>query len=361
MGGAEPVLLVVRGLDPVGTGRLVEVAAEGLAAAGHAVRIAVTSVGGSSPERLAESGFAVHRLGGRPVGDVAATLRLANLVRRLRPAVILGFGRSQLARVAIASRLPPRCRGVAWLGLPPRGWTEAAALRRLDGVIAASPAVADACRRAGVREGRLACVPPGVVADPGAGLAREELAGRLGLDPAKRWTLAVAPLEPRAHLARLVWAIDQLGVVRRDLQHLLVGAGPLADQVRRRARVHELAERLFMMPACDLLPDLLGQVALVWQSGEVALGGAILDGMARGVPAVAVQGDAVRQLIAADETGRIVPPLPESEFPRRAFGILEDEPLARRYGEAAARRAVEAFPPEPFVAGLRAALESARR
>jgi len=359
MGEADPVLLVVRGLDPVGTGRLVEVAAEGLAAAGHAVRIAVTSTGGSSPERLAAGGFAVHRLGSRPVGDVAATLRLAGLVRRIRPAAIVGFGRSQITRAAVTSRLVSRCRSMVWLGLPPVGAAQVGALRRLDRVVAASAGVAEACRRSGVRESRLACLPPGLVAAAGQGLSRAEVAGRLGLDPAKRWTLAVAPLEPAARLTRLIWAIDQLGVVRKDLQHVLVGAGPLADQVRRRARVHELAERLFMMPDCDLLPDLLGQVAVVWQSGEVALGGAILDGMARGVPAVAVESDAAQQLVQDSETGRIVPPLPESELPRRAFGILEHDSLAKQYAAAAVARAAEAFPSEPFVAGLLAVLRSA--
>lgn len=359
MGEAESVLLVVRGLDPVGTGRLVEIAAEGVAAAGHTVAVAVTTMGGSVPQRLESRGISVHRLGGRPVGDVAATLRLAGLVRRLRPAAIVGFGRSQIVRVAVASRLVARCRGMVWIGLPPVGAGQAGGLRRLNRVVAASTAVAEACRRAGVRESRLACLPPGVVADAGAGLPRAEVAGRLGLDPTRQWTLAVAPLEPQARLARLVWAIDQLGVVRKDLQHVLVGAGPLADQIRRRARTQELAERLFIRPDCDLLPDLLGQVSLVWQSGDVALGGAILDGMARGVSAVAVESDAARQLVVDGETGRVVPPLPESEFPRRAFGILEDEPLACRFGAAAATRATAAFPAEAFVAGLLAVLQSA--
>lgn len=360
MGGAEQVLLVVRGLDPVGTGRLVELAAEGLAAAGPTVSIAVTTRGGSSPERLAARGFAVHRLGDRSVGDVAAVLRLAGLVRRLRPAAIVGFGRSQITRVAATRRVVSRCRGAIWLGLPPRGTAQTFALRSLDGVMAASADVAEACRRAGGRAGRIALVPPGVVEDPGVGLAREEVAARLGLDPAKRWTLAVAPLEPAARLSRLVWAIDQLGVVRKDLQHVLVGAGALADQVHRRARTQELAERLFMLPDCACLPDLLGQVELVWQSGEVALGGAILDGMARGVPAVAVASDAARQLISDGDSGRIVPPVPESEFPRRAFGILEDETLAGRYGAAGAARAAEVFPEGRFVEGLLAALEAGR-
>jgi glycosyltransferase involved in cell wall biosynthesis len=356
MGEADRVLLVVRGLDPVGTGRQVELAAEGLVAAGHPVTVALTTAGGCLGDRLAGRGFAVHRLGRRPLADRAAAWRLTGLAWRLRPAAIVGFGRSQLVPVAVASRLWPRCRSVAWLPLPPAGSAQTVPLRGLDRVIAATSRVADACRRAGVAANRLRHLPPAAAAATGDGLSREAIAARLGLDAGKQWTLAVAPLEPAARLPRLLWAIDQLGVVRRDLQHVLVGAGPLLGQLQRRARAQELAERLFILPDCDLLPDLLGQVRLVWQSGAVAIGGAILDGMARGVPAVAVESDAARDLVVDGETGRIVPPVPESEFPRRAFGILEDEPLARQYGEAAAERAAEAFPLEPFVTGLLAAV-----
>jgi hypothetical protein len=132
--------------------------------------------------------------------------------------------------------------------------------------------------------------------------------------------------------------------VHKGLEHVLVGAGPLLARVRRRARVQELSERLRLTAHCSLLPDLLGHVRLVWQSGSVALGGAILDGMARGVPAVAIDSDAARQLIVDGETGRVVPALPESELPRRAFNIIEDDALAARFAAAARSRAVERFP-----------------
>ena len=348
----RPILLVVRGLDPVGTGRQVELAAAGLAAAGHEVVVAVTTTGGSLPERLARGGFTINRIGTRPVGDPTLTLRLAGLVRRLRPAVVVGFGSSQIMSVAASSRIVSGCRWIVWLGLPPARRKDAVGLGWLDQVVVPSPQMAAACGRSGVAARRLAVVPPGIVADPGEGLARSELAARLGLDATKQWTLAVAPLEPATRLPRLLWAIDQLGVVRKDLQHVLVGAGPLLDALWRRARSQELAERLLIMAHCDTLPDLLGPVKLVWQSGEVALGGVLLDAMARGVPAVAVESDAARQLVIDGQTGRIVQAVPESELPRRAFGILEDEPLARQYGAAAAAQAAEMFAVEPFVKGL---------
>ncbi len=356
MDAGRPILLVVRGLDPVGTGRQVELAAASLAAAGHDLVVAVTSAGGSLAERLIRAGFAVHRVGRRPVVDGAATARLARLARRLRPAAIVGFGRSQLLSVAVAGRFASGCRTVGWLGLEPRRFIERRAIRRLGGIVATSPRVAAACGAAGVAAPRITVVPPGSSADHASGMARAELAARLGLDAAKHWTLCVAPLEPAARLPRLLWAIDQLGVVRKDLQHILVGAGPLLDQIRRQARAQELAERLFIVPECEVLPDLLGEVGLVWQSGEVALGGAVLDGMARGLPVVAVESDAARELIIDGQTGRIVPAMPESELPRRAFGILEDAERARRFAAAGAARAAAEFSAARFGAGLLAAV-----
>jgi glycosyltransferase involved in cell wall biosynthesis len=153
----------------------------------------------------------------------------------------------------------------------------------------------------------------------------------------------VAPLSCAARLERLVWAIDQLAVVHRGVEHVLVGQGPLAARVQRRARVQQLAERLRVVPFCDVLPDLVRASQLVWQSGDVAYGGAILDAMACSVPVVAVASDAARQLIVDQVTGRIVPADPESEFPRRAFNVLEDAGLAARYGDAARQRAAEQF------------------
>jgi glycosyltransferase involved in cell wall biosynthesis len=341
----KPILLLARGLDAVGTGREVELVARGLAAAGHDVHLVLTSAGGSLGPRLAASGIPTHVTGARPGTDTASACRLLTLAWRLRPAAIVAFGRTA-QRLALGVRLSvPGVRVIGRVATPPRGPGQAWTLARFDALLATSPGVATSCGRAV----QTRVVPPGIEADPGSGLSRVDLATRLGLDADKTWTLCVAPLVAESRLERLLWAIDQLGVVHKRLEHVLVGAGPLLGRVRRRARVQELAERLVLRPHCGLLPDLLGHVRLVWQSGSVALGGAILDGMARGVPAVAVDADATRQLIADGETGRIVPALPESELPRRAFNIIEDDALAARFGAAARNRAAEHFPAAALV------------
>lgn len=351
------ILLVTPGRDPVGTGREAELLAEGMRAAGRTVHVAVMSRGGAVADRLAALGMPVHRLGRRPEVDAAAAARLTMLARRLRPDVVIVAGRSLLVAAAALKLAAPRTPVVARLAVPVERSLQARALRQLDLVLATSAAVADSCR-SDWSGPRVEIVRPGIAADPGRGLDRTAVAARLGLDPAKTWTLCVAPLVAASKLERLIWAIDQLGVVRKGLEHVLVGAGPLLGRVRRRARVQELAERLVVVPHCDILPDLLGQVRLVWNAGQVALGGAILDAMARGVPTVAVESDAARQLILEGETGRIVPPIPESDFPRRAFEIIEDDAIAARYGAAGRTRAEVAFAAGRMVAAVIAAIDA---
>lgn len=95
----------------------------------------------------------------------------------------------------------------------------------------------------------------------------------------------------------------------------------------------------------------------MWQSGDVALGGALFDAMAAGKPAVAVDSEAAQQAIIDGETGWIVPPAPESEFPRRAFSLVEDDALAARLGTAAQERATSHFSSDRFISAVLAAAQ----
>lgn len=354
----RPLLIAVRGLDPVGTGRQAELLALGLHAEGRDVHVAITSTEGSIAARLRTAGLPVHEVGRRPQPDGAATARLAVLARRLRAGVLVTFGRRQGAMAAMARFIVPGLRTVVHAAHAANTNRQVRRLRAADAVVAAADDVAAACRRWGVADTRISIVPPGITVDATDALSRVELAERLGLDPACQWTLSVAPLVAEARLERLIWGIDQLGVVRRGMQHVLVGSGPQLRRILRRARVQELAERLFVVPHGRLLSDLLGQITYAWQSGETPFGGAILDAMARGVPAVAVASGPARQLVVSGETGWIVPAEPESEFPRRAFTLLETPDTLAAFGAAARRRAAEVFPADRMVSGFASAIDA---
>jgi predicted TIM-barrel fold metal-dependent hydrolase len=62
-------------------------------------------------------------------------------------------------------------------------------------------------------------------------------------DPWDAFAHAVAPLVAEARLDRLLWGIDQLEVVHRGVEHVLVGSGPLERRLLRRARARWWAGR----------------------------------------------------------------------------------------------------------------------
>ena len=357
--GGSPILFLTRSLDPVGTGRQVELAAEAFRASGQDVQIAVTAGRGASEDRLVRAGFVVHRLSRRPSAGISAAVSLARLSRDIRPSAVVAWGRGQVAVAVAAGQVVTGPVVVAVIGVAPRAGVDAWVVRGADRVVVPSAGLAESCRLAGVPAARIEVIPPGIEPAAGSGLSRGQVAARLGLCPDKVWTLCVAPLDPSTQLDRLLWAIDQLGVVHKGLEHVLVGTGPLLARVCRRARLQHLAERLFVLPTLDCLPDLLPRVRLVWQPGEVAGAGCLLDGMAHGIAAVAVESEAACGIVADDVSGRIVAADPISEFPRRALGIIEDDALAARYGSAGRIRAATEFPVARSTGALLASVERA--
>lgn len=374
-GGARRVVLATRGLDPIGTGRQVLLAAEGLIAEGWDVHVAVLSRGGSLARPLARAGATVHAVASRPssgrmLSAAAVPPAFATLLRRLDADVVEAWGWTSSMAAALGlgmlrfrSDAPPLVLRVA---TPPgRSWRRAWTVGRSAVVLADGEGVTNACRLA-FPTATVRTLPPGIPSMDSPQVDREAVAARFGLRCDAPWTLCVAPLESDSRLERLVWAMDQLDVVRKGIEHVLVGTGSQASRIARRARVQQVAERLHRFPSRAMMDlssigELIPHVALVWQSGEVALGGAILDAMAAGRPAVAVDGAVARNLIEQGVTGRIAPAIPSSEFPREAFRLLEDPSLASRLGEAARNRAVVHFPADRFLASHAEAIASVAR
>jgi len=347
------MLLVARGLDAVGTGREVLQTAQRLLERGDDVHLALTTRPAHVAHLAAAAGVTVHRLSPRPQGAAASIAGLYRTVARVQPHLVASWGWSAMRATGMALaplRRQRRPRWLAVLGRPPRPatatarWTIRRLLTRCDLVLAATQGTLSSCHTLGVPHSQIRHCPPGIAAATVPTLSRQQVAERLGLPLGDTWTLCVAPLMARSRLERLVWAADQLDVVLQGLTHVLIGQGPLGPQLARRARAQEAADRIRILPHCDIVSDLLAQVRLVWQPGEVAYGGALVDALAAGVPTVAVAGDTTIPLIDDTVTGRLVPADPPSEFPRRGLPFLEDEQVFQQFAAASRTHAHEAFP-----------------
>lgn len=355
--GWRRILLVARGLDRIGTGAQIELAAGSLAAAGWDVHAALVTATGDLACRLRAAGVEVHAVSRRPVVTAGCLASLIAILRRLRPTLVESWGWSASCVATVAAglcRTPLACRvGTA----PGHSWRHRRVLRAARLVMADSPVLAEACRGHLPPETLLRTVPPAVPPER-TRLDRACLAERLGLRPDRPWTLCVAPIEAASRLEHLLFAIDQLEIILPGVEHLLVGRGSQWPRIARRQRVQEIGDRLHRFESLGLVDRLVPHAALVWQAGDVPLGGAILEAMAAGVPAVAVASPSASSLVEDGRTGFVVPPEPSADFTRRAFQLLESALLAERMGREARTRAADAFQPERSATAHALALET---
>lgn len=160
-----------------------------------------------------------------------------------------------------------------------------------------------------------------------------------------------------------VEAIGRLGPsAGRPAPHLvLVGDGPLQDEVRRRSAELGCAERVHLLGArtdvADLAPDL--DVAVLASATE-GLPRWLVEAMAAGVPVVASAVGGVPELITDGHDGLLVAPSDPGAMAAAVARSLADPAAAARRA-ARARLRAEAFGVDAMVDGLRSAYGLAPR
>jgi len=239
-----------------------------------------------------------------------------------------------------ASHAPKRARG-NWAS----GHAAAeAAIRRADAVIQLNPADLECVRPLLADPARLTLIKPFLDGAPyrvaGAARAkhRARLAGRLSLDPAKPWLLAVGMMRDGDKLASYRLLGDALGWLQRaEWQLVVVGDGDARPAVE--AALAPLgAERLRYagQVARDALPEFYAAAdLLVWPAIGEAYGMALLEAQATGLPVVAGDVGGVSAIVADGRTGRLLPGGDAPQFAMAVDALLTDIPARRRMAAAA--------------------------
>ena len=192
--------------------------------------------------------------------------------------------------------------------------------------------------------------------------ARLALSDELPLDPARPWLLAIAPMQTGASLAswRLLgrslnliadppW---QLVVVGEGDTRLLVeeALAPLGPDVAvfAGARAEDTLPALYA--ACDLF---------VWPAYQEALGMAMLEAQAAGLPVVAQDWPGAAAVIANAETGLLTPRHDDVAFAGAVVELSTNVEGRQAMGKAAAARVQEQHGIESAAATLQRALDAA--
>ena len=308
--------------------------------------------GGMFADELHAAGVEVHGLGMRPGRDVVSgTLRLAALLRELRPTMVVAWMYHACLLAMLARPLAGAVRRtrMVWflqgslhslVGLP---WHTRLTVRllarrsRVPDVVAVNSRVGRRHHiRAGYRPRRWLVLPNGCDTDRFRPNAADRAAVRaeLGIATDAFVALTVARLHPQKDHATLVEALRAVHVEQPAVELLLVGTGTeqLTTTGDAALRIHGLGERRDV--------DRLYRAADVIVSSSITEGlpNALLEGMASGlVPVVTDVGDC-RAVVG--DVGMVVPAGDPQRLATAVRDVVRMDPTRREAHSSAARRRV---------------------
>jgi len=285
---------------------------------------------------------------GREYRLVHAHYWLSGLVaRRVRQSLDIPWVQSfhSLARMRAAAGLPFDFQ---------RGAVEEELAADADRIVAMSRAEGRALVRLyRARSERICVAEPGVDLEPASAGAVAAVRRRLGLG-GRRVILFAGRLEPLKGAETLVEAIRHLAALpdladavcvligdesgdgarateggeRRRLEALVVAAG-LSDRVRFLGAVpHESLAPYYALADVCVVPSRVETFGLV-----------ALEAQAQGTPVVAARVGGLPEVVADDETGHLIEGHHPADYSAAIAGLLRDDGLRRRMGDAARRRA----------------------
>jgi glycosyltransferase involved in cell wall biosynthesis len=294
-------------------------------------------------------------------GQLWAPLQLARIFRRERPDVVHAHNPAAAAAVSTA-RLVSGRRDAAIVTSFHGGPNEQARLASLvlgatsDLVVGVGPT---STRALGLPPGRTVTVLNAVDAEPGR--SREEVRRSLGAEDAEL-VVNVGRYFGLKNQALLLDVLAEIAPRHPRLRALLVGAGPLEDDLRARVR------QLGLEGVVDITGerrDVLDLVAaadvFVLSSDTEALPLALLEAMTLGRPVCSTAVGSIPDVVADGVSGLLVPPRDSGALAAAIERLLGDPEGAARLGEAGRRDIVRRFSVEEMVERTLIVYEDAAR
>jgi glycosyltransferase involved in cell wall biosynthesis len=218
--------------------------------------------------------------------------------------------------------------------------------RRTARIIAVSPSEAELLRRTRVASGdRVAVIPNGVELDPPVNpRGATDLRRILGLAPAAPLVGTVARLVPQKAPERFVALAADVHRRHRDTHFVLIGDGPLHDDVVRLVTGAGLGSHLHLIPELPDAAATFGQLDVFVLPSRFEGGPyAPLEAMRAGTPVVLTDVVGNRDVVEPGRSGFLVSEREPAALADAVLGLLLDADLRAAVGAGGRERVRERF------------------
>jgi sugar transferase (PEP-CTERM/EpsH1 system associated) len=340
------VLHLIPGLEIGGLEIMVANLVEGLDRRAFAPALCCFDRLGPLRERLEHHAVPVHLLARRPGIDLRYPPRLARFLRDSGIDLLHLHNPTALFYGALAGRLAPGLRVVYTehgrdysRGLKAR-LANRLLSRLVDRIVVLSePAREYLTGHEGMPARRMLRIYNGIDGSrfrPGTDPA--SVRAELGLAGARPLLGMVGRLDPIKHHALAFHALAALRGDYPDAALLVVGDGPLREELQTLARTLGLEESIRFLGARDDVPRLLGAMdALLLPSHSEGLSLTLIEGCAAGIPLVATDVGGSREIVRNGVNGLLIPAGDRRILTKALHALAADPAGARRMGEAGRR------------------------
>jgi glycosyltransferase involved in cell wall biosynthesis len=343
-GGALQVFLLVEGL----CGRGVE-------------NVLVVPLGAETEREARVRGLPVHPIPLAGEADLRFPLRFRALIRKMSPDLVHLHSRRGADTLGTLGTLGT---GIPVLltrrvDNPEPSWLAAPKYRIFDRIITISEAIRRVLLAEGVPAEKLRCVPSALDPAPFKGPCRgDAFRAELGLDAQAPIIGMAAQFIPRKGHDTFLQAMPSILHHHPDAQVVLLGQGPLRDDVARQIRQMGLHKAVHLPGFRKDLPDLLPCLSvLVHPATMEGLGIILLQAAASGVPIVASRAGGIPEAVLHERTGLLVPPGDPVRLAQAVIDLLATPDRARAMGEAGRARVIREFSVDRMVDGNLAVYE----
>ncbi len=352
----QRIALVIPTMDRGGAEKQLVLLATHLPRDEFDVHVILLTRDGPRSDDLRQSGIPVSLIGKHWKADPTALFRLRRELQRIRPDIVHTwlFAANSFGRAAAALAGVPRIiaseRSVDPWKTAAHGVIDRVLARRTECITTNSTGVRDFYAARGISPDLFRIIPNAIEPRTAAAVSREEVFSRLEVEPGRKLILAVGRLWHQKRYRDLIWAAELLGSLRDDTTLVIVGDGPQRDELLRHRDAVTIPRHARFAGARSDVPELLGAVDVFWIGSEYeGQSNAVIEAMQAGVPVVASDIAGNRDLVLANQTGRLVKLGDTADFARQTHDLLQHPEQARRLGEAAAERIASAFTVDAMV------------